>query len=223
VRKSERRETALADIVAGFALPEQDGDLVAELREGSERAYASLVAAYERPIYNFVYRMLEDPADAPDVTQEVFLKVYRNIGDFRGECSLKTWMYRIAVHEASNLRRWFSRHRRWELSLDERSEGAKSLSDQLADPQESQYELALRHERLRAVEAALAQVKEGFRMAVVMRDIEGLSYDEIAEILQVSLGTVKSRILRGREELKRKLAGVVVDRSVEALEPATVE
>lgn len=206
----------MADIVAGFALPDQDLELIEELREGSEEAFAVLISAYERPIYNFVYRLLEDPSDAPDVTQEVFLKVFRNVGAFRGECSLKTWIYRIAVNEALNLRRWFSRHRRREVSLDGAGEGHAELTATLADPQETQYEQVLRHERMRAVETALAQVKESFRVAVVLRDIEGLSYEEIAEILQVSLGTVKSRILRGREALKQKLAALDPDRRVVA-------
>jgi len=213
----------LADIVAGFALPDQDQELIAELREGSERAFASLVSLYERPIYNFVYRLVDDPADAPDVTQEVFLKVYRSIGEFRAESSLKTWIYRIAVNEALNLRRWFWRHRRGEVSLDARPEGSPAVADLLADPEETQYERVLRNEQIEAVQKALAQVKESFRTAVVMRDIQGLSYEEIAEILEISLGTVKSRILRGREELRRKLAVRMVDRSVEGLRPATVE
>lgn len=199
----------MADIVAGFALPDQDLELIEGLREGSDEAFAQLLAIYQRPVYNFVYRLLEDASDAPDVTQEVFLKVFRNIGEFRGACSLKTWIYRIAVNEASNLRRWFSRHRRHELSLDEPQEGRQSYAATVADPGETQYEQVLRHERMRAVEQALSQVKESFRVAVVMRDIEGLSYEEIAEILQVSLGTVKSRILRGREALKQRLAVLV--------------
>lgn len=213
----------MADIVAGFALPDQDAELIAELRAGSEQAFASLLATYERPIYNFVYRLLEDSDDAPDVTQEVFLKVFRNIREFRGECSLKTWLYRITVNEASNRRRWFSRHRWRETPLEEREGGSPSVADLLADPQENQYEQLLRRERMQAVENALSQIQDSFRVAVVMRDIEGLSYDEIAEILRVPAGTVKSRILRGREALKQKLAAVAGDRSVDALRPAIVE
>ncbi len=213
----------MADIVAGFALPDQDAELLAELRAGSEQAFASLLAAFERPIYNFLCRLLEDPEEAPDVTQEVFLKVFRNIRRFRGECSLKTWLYRITVNEAYNRRRWFSRHRRRETSLEEREESSPPVADLLADPRENQYEQLLRRERLQAVERALAEIQETFRVVVVMRDIEGLSYEEIAEILQTPLGTVKSRILRGRETLKQKLAAVAGTRPVGALRPAVVE
>lgn len=213
----------MADIVAGFALPDQDAELLAELRAGSEQAFASLLATFERPIYNFLHRLLEDPEDAPDVTQEVFLKVFRNIRNFRGECSLKTWLYRITVNEAFNRRRWFSRHRRRETSLEEREEGSPSVADLLSDPRENQYEQLLRLERKQAVERALAEIQETFRAVVVMRDIEGLSYEDIAEILQTPLGTVKSRILRGREALKQKLVAVAGNRSVGALRPAMVE
>jgi RNA polymerase sigma-70 factor (ECF subfamily) len=213
----------LADTVAGFALPDQDAELLAELRAGSEQAFASLLAAFERPIYNFLCRLLEDPEDAPDVAQEVFLKVFRNIRSFRGECSLKTWLYRITVNEAFNRRRWFARHRRRETPLEQREEGSPSLADSLSDPRENQYDELLRRERIQAVERALGEIQDTFRVVVVMRDIEGLSYEEIAEILQTPLGTVKSRILRGREALKQKLATVAGNRSVGALRPAVVE
>jgi RNA polymerase sigma-70 factor (ECF subfamily) len=213
----------LADIVAGLALPEQDLELIQGLKERSDAAFASLIEIYERPIYNFVYRLLEDPSDAPDATQEVFLKIFRNVGDFRGQCSLKTWIYRIAVNEASNFRRWFSRHRRGELSLDEQEQGRPALTDILEDQQANQYDRLLQRERMQVIERALAQVNESFRVPVVLRDIEGLSYEEIAEILQVSLGTVKSRILRGREALKQKLQALDPNRTavpyaVEAME-----
>ena len=214
----------MADIIAGMELPDADQDLIEELRAGSERAFTALLSTYEKPIYNFVYRLLDDASEAPDVTQEVFLKVFRNIGEFRGECSVKTWIYRIAVNEASNLRRWFSRHRRRQLSLDEQpAAGALSLAETLADQQENQYDRLLRQERMEVIERALAQVPDNFRVAVVLRDIEGLSYDEIAEVLEISVGTVKSRILRGREALKQKLAGATAGRAVAALQAAAVE
>ena len=213
----------MADIVAGFALPDQEQELVAELREGSNAAFTTLLATFERPIYNFVHRLLGHPDDVPDVTQEIFLKVFRNIGEFRGECSLKTWIYRIAVHEAFNRRRWFGRHRRLEVSLEERQEGMSAVADLLADPQESQYEQLLRRERREALERALLQVNEIFRAPVVLRDLQGLPYEEIATILQVNLGTVKSRILRGREALRQKLRAPASTRAVEALRPAIVE
>ncbi len=195
----------MGDTVAGIAIPDREMELVEELREGSNRAFQALVSRYQEPVYNVVFRLLDDPSEASDVTQEVFLKVFRHIGSFRGQSSLRTWIYRIAVNEASNLRRWFSRHRRRELSLEDAEPGRPGLADLLTDSQETQFDFVLRRERRRQVEAALAEVPENFRAPVVLRDIEGLSYEEIAEALRISLGTVKSRILRGREALKQSL------------------
>ena len=195
----------MGDTVAGIALPDQELELVEELREGSDRAFQALVSRYQEPVYNVVFRLLEDASEAPDVTQEVFLKVFRHIGAFRGQSSLRTWIYRIAVNEASNLRRWFSRHRRLEVSLEAAEPGRPALTELMADSQETQFDFVLRRERRRQVETALAEVPENFRAPVVLRDIEGLSYEEIAEVLRISLGTVKSRILRGREALKASL------------------
>src|SRR5262249_27808938 len=145
--------------------------------------------------------------DAPDVVQEVFLKVFRNVGLFRGESSLKTWIYRIAVNEARNQRRWFSRHRRQEVGLESEPGEPFGFQNWLPDPGRSPFDVTLAHETRERIEEALAQVNPKFRAALVLREIEGLSYEEIAEILEISLGTVKSRILRGRDALRKSLAG----------------
>ena len=185
--------------------------MVAELKAGSEEAFAWLVARYHQPIYSLVYRIVNDPADAADTTQEVFLKVFRGIKRFHGDASLKTWMYSIAIREASNQRRWWFRHKARETSI-EPAEGQGSapqrghgLKETLVDQQESPFESAA-HEEVRAkVEQELRQVPEPYRTVVILRDIEELSYEEIAEVLDVSLGTVKSRLMRGREALKKRL------------------
>jgi RNA polymerase sigma-70 factor (ECF subfamily) len=190
------------DLAGGLRTDE--ADLVEGLRLGVERAYEELLVRYQQPVYNLVYRLLSDPADANDVVQEVFLKVFRNIGLFRSQSSLKTWIYRIAVNEAHNHRRWFSRHRRQEVGLD-RDDDDRSYQDTLSDPGKSPFDEAASHEAHAIVEAALNGLNPTFRTAVVLRDIEDLSYDEIAEILQINLGTVKSRIMRGREALKQTL------------------
>ena len=184
--------------------PFQDG-LLAGLQAGHEDAYEALIARYEQPIYNLVMRLLNDPADANDVVQEVFLKVFRNVGSFRGQSSLKTWIYRIAVNEAYNQRRWFSRHRKQEIGMESDGEGIPALLDSLSDPGRSPYDWALNEERHVIIEQALKDVNPAFRAAVVLRDIHDLHYEEIAEIMQISLGTVKSRILRGRESLRKSL------------------
>jgi len=188
-----------------FSFVEEDA-LVTSLSQGEEQAYEVLIQRFQQPVYNLVCRLMNDPAEAPDVVQEVFLKVFRNIGSFRGGSSLKTWIYRIAVNEAYNHRRWFSRHQRQEVALAV-EEGAANYEENLADPGRSPYEQAADHETRALVEKALEQLNPKFRAAVVLRDIEDLSYEEIASVLEISLGTVKSRILRGREALRKILEG----------------
>jgi RNA polymerase sigma-70 factor (ECF subfamily) len=183
-----------------------DGDLLYRLQNRRPGAFEELLDLYQQPIHGFVYRLLEDPSEAPDVTQEVFIKVFCKVGDFRGDSSLKTWLYRIAVHEASNRRRWFSRHRRRETAiLDSDDENSGWLSRYLVDQSDSPFEATYRQEQRALVEATLRGMDERLRTVVILRDIEGLAYSEISETLQVSLGTVKSRILRGREILQARL------------------
>ena len=190
--------------VAG-AGAQEEYELVARLCEGQEAAYEALIERFEHPIFNLVARLTNDPGDAADVVQEVFLKVFRNVHTFRGQSSLKTWIYRIAVNESRNHRRWFGRHRSREIALDPAPGETHSSMDWLPDPARSPMELAIDHERATLMEAALAEINPNYRAALVLRELEGLSYEEIADILETSLGTVKSRILRGREALQTRL------------------
>jgi len=188
-----------------FSFAEEDA-LVGALSRGEEEAYEILIQRFQQPVYNLVCRLMSNPEEAPDIVQEVFLKVFRNIGSFRGGSSLKTWIYRIAVNEAYNHRRWFSRHQRQEVAL-AAEEGAGNYEENLADPGRSPYDYAADCETRVLLEKALDQLNPRFRSAVVLRDIEDLSYEDIASVLNVSLGTVKSRILRGREALRKVLEG----------------
>jgi RNA polymerase sigma-70 factor (ECF subfamily) len=188
-----------------FSVPEEDA-LVTALCQGADDAYEILLQRYQQPVYNLVYRLMNDPSDASDIVQEVFLKVFKNIGSFRGNSSLKTWIYRIAVNEAYNHRRWFSRHQRREVALGP-EEGLRTYADSLADTSRTPFDQAADHETFALVEAALEKLNPKFRAVVVLRDIEDLSYEEIAAVLDVSIGTVKSRILRGREALRKILEG----------------
>jgi RNA polymerase sigma-70 factor (ECF subfamily) len=183
----------------------EDEYLVQELRAGVDSAYETLIDRYQQPVYNLVYRLLDDPSETSDVVQEVFLKVFRNIGCFRGNSSLKTWIYRIAYNEAWNHRRWFTRHRRQEVGLEREDEGSVCFHDVLPDPGRSAFDIVSDRETHALIEEAMGDINPAFRAAVVLRDIEDLSYEEIAEVLGVSLGTVKSRILRGREALRKGL------------------
>lgn len=190
---------------AAFPIRE-DQALITALQAGREEAYETLIQRYQQPIYNLVFRLLSDPSEASDVVQEVFLKIFRNIRNFRGGSSLKTWLYRIAVNEAYNHRRWFCRHHRQEVGMSG-DEHVRGYEETLPDTGRTPFDLALDRETRALVENALAGLNPNFRAAVVLRDIEDLSYEEIAVVLDVSLGTVKSRILRGREALRRILEG----------------
>jgi len=185
-------------------LSPDDARLLRGLRAGIEAAYEELIDRYQQPVYGMVYRLLGNQSDSSDVVQEVFVKVFRGVGSFREKSSLRTWIYRIAVNEAHNHRRWFSRHTRWEVALTDDQQESRLL-DSTADPGPSPFERAASNETRLLIEEALDRINPVFRTAVVLRDIEDLSYEEIAEILQISMGTVKSRILRGREALRREL------------------
>lgn len=206
--------TAGAPILRGLAsaieVRTEEASIVAELKAGSEDAFAWLITHYSQPVYSLVYRVLDDPSDAADTTQEVFIKVFRGIRGFNADSSLKTWIYRIALHEASNQRRWWVRHRGRETSIEPASEtndarSSFALRDLLADDAKSPLDCVYDDELRYRVETELKAIAEPYRSTVILRDIEELSYEEIAEVTGVSLGTVKSRLMRGRHALRRKL------------------
>src|SRR5439155_8143964 len=199
----------------------EDAPLASALRERSEEAYELLVSRFQQPVYNLVYRLLADPGESCDVVQEVFLKIFRNISSFRSQSSLKTWIYRIAVNEVHNYRRWFYRHRRQEVVLEDEGEGGQNFGDTVQDRGRSPYDYALDGEKRVMIEDALARINPTFRAAVVLRDVEELSYEEIADVLDVSLGTVKSRIMRGRDAMRRQLEGRLEPEPALRWDPAT--
>jgi RNA polymerase sigma-70 factor (ECF subfamily) len=204
-----RTEAAMSDLASAIGIQSEEQVLVRELKRGSEEAFALLIAQYSQPIYSLIARSLRDPADAADVTQEVFVKVFRSISGFHGDASLRTWIYRIALHETSNQRRWWSRHKKQELAIDapiENEEGeCTCMAETLAATGASPFEQLLRSETRHRVEAALRELPDAYREVVVLREIEGFGYEEIAEILNVNLGTVKSRLTRGRAALREFL------------------
>ena len=191
---------------------DDDHRLVEGLRAGEAWAYETLIERFQQPVYNLVCRLIWDPDEACDVVQEVFLKIFRKIDSFRGASSLKTWVYRIAVNEAHNHCRWIGRHRSHEVGL-ENGEDARSYGETLPSSAETPYEYVLDREQRRLMETALAELNANYRSVVVLRDVEDMSYEEIAEVLRLPLGTVKSRLLRGREALRVLLQ--------KRLEPAT--
>jgi RNA polymerase sigma-70 factor (ECF subfamily) len=210
----------VGELAGAWEMRSDEASIVARLKAGNEDAYAWLIAQYHQSIYGLVYRILDDPTDAPDTTQEVFIKVFRGMAKFNGESSLKTWMYRIAIHEASNRRRWFFRHKVQELSIeplpDDRETYSASLRDRLVDASESPFDAVARGQVRARVEQGLQELPENYRTTVVLRDIEGLSYEEIAEMTETSLGTVKSRLVRGREALRKRLERFAPELNLEA-------
>jgi len=205
--------------LAGIAVIQPDeAGIIAELKAGSEEAFAWLIATYHQPLYSLVARTIPDPADAADLTQEIFIKIYRGVKSFQGNASLRTWIYRIALHEALNQRRWWTRHKRQEVTIEadsgHSSEGQPlSIKETLIDGHQSPFDFAAQEEIRDRVEAQLRLVAEPFRTVLVLRDIEGFTYEEIAEILATNLGTVKSRLMRGRTQLKELLTPFAEARS----------
>jgi len=194
----------MSEMAQSLSWGQDEAELVTGLQAGSESAFDYLVTYYHASVYNLVYAILADAADAADVTQEVFLRVFRGIRGFRRGSSLKTWMYRVSVRQALNYRRWCWRHHRNQVSLDAKA-GTENSSLEIEDAEATPFELAAAHELQETVRRALAQMPALFRSALILRDLEGLSYEEIAEILEVGIGTVKSRILRGRRMLREIL------------------
>jgi RNA polymerase sigma-70 factor (ECF subfamily) len=209
--------TTLGDLASAIGTrAHEEAAIVAELKAGSESAYAWLIGEFQQPVYGLVYRIVNDPADAADTTQDVFLKVFRGMKHFHGGSSLKTWIYRIALHEAANRRRWWFRHKARETSIEPaEAEGASTGAGEsamqiaLTDHADSPFDNVAHHEVQHRVEEELQKLSEPYRTTLILRDLEDMSYEEIAEVLDISLGTVKSRLTRGREALRQRLTPYV--------------
>jgi RNA polymerase sigma-70 factor (ECF subfamily) len=198
-------EVALATPVE-FCQPEIE--FLERLKANDAAAFDELVTRFSGDIYGLLVSLTSDVEEARDLTQETFLRVVRSVKSFRGDSSLKTWLYRIAINQARNRNRWWrSRKLGFTFSLDAENEtDAISLHETLADGrQQSPEDAALQHEQETMIRAGLKKIPQAFREAVILRDIEGLSYEEIAAALETNVGTVKSRIARGRLELKNIL------------------
>jgi RNA polymerase sigma-70 factor (ECF subfamily) len=183
---------------------------IVRLRRGDTAAFETLVNERSGEIFGLLFRLTENSEEARDLTQETFLRAFQSIGQFRGESDLRTWIYRIAINQARNKWRWWKRRRRdVTVSLDATTEDGKpSLLESLKvdtghDPERD----TLAHERERVLRKGLSGLKSAYREAVILRDIEGFAYEEIAVALNINVGTVKSRLARGRQELRRKLEG----------------
>jgi RNA polymerase sigma-70 factor (ECF subfamily) len=203
----EQTSLGRVDIEARSLEDPHEARLITRLRESDLDAFEELVAHFERPVYSLCFRLLGDAEEARDAAQETFLRVYRGFLSFRGDSGLKTWIYRIAINQAMNQQRWWRRrHRDETVSLElSRGESESTIGSLLPCGTASPEQQAISNEREGRIMKALAEIKQEYRVALVLREIEELSYEEIGQALSISIGTVKSRIARGREELRRRI------------------
>ncbi|HSE32320.1 MAG TPA: sigma-70 family RNA polymerase sigma factor [Pyrinomonadaceae bacterium] len=188
----------------------QDGQFIERLKRGESAAFEVLVNERSGEIYGLLYRLTENPEEARDLTQETFLRAFQSIRSFRGDSDLRTWIYRIAINQARNRWRWWRRRRRDStVSIDATDENGKPtlVATLKAENVQSPEQDTLAHEREVILRNALKDLRRVYRETVILRDIEGLAYEEIAVALDISVGTVKSRLARGRQELRSKLEG----------------
>ena len=203
----------MSNFEIGFEFVENEVAFVDRLQVGSDEAFETLIGLYQAPIYNVAYRILGDASEASDAVQETFMKIFKGIKTFRGESGLKTWIYRIAISESLNRQRWWKRWRHHApVSIDDTFPNGARLVE-VTDSRPTPESACAQMEMEREVQRALNGLSFEHRVAVVLRDIEGLSYEEIAETLGLSLGTVKSRLWRARSEMKTKLEPVLKSRS----------
>jgi len=182
---------------------QSDLELVKRAQRGERGAFDLLVLRYQHKVVKLVARLLRDPAEAEDVAQEAFVKAYRALGSFRGDSAFYTWLYRIAVNTARNS--IASRQRRpldYEADLSENEQSAVESRMRHTDTPEANV---LSEEIHRTVNRAVEELPEDLRTAIILREVEGLSYEEIAQAMDCPVGTVRSRIFRAREAIDRNL------------------
>ncbi len=207
LRQMELEQVAPAAVVESRASAESE--FIERLKRGEAAAYEELVAQRSGEIYGLLFRLTENSEEARDLTQETFLRAFQSIGRFRGEADLRTWIYRIAINQARNRWRWWRRrHRDSTVSLDAtQGQSNQTLIATLAETSENPEQQTLAHERELALRSALQKVGRAYRETLILRDIEGFTYEEIATTLGINVGTVKSRLARGRQELRTRLEG----------------
>lgn len=183
---------------------EADQALVERVQAGDKQAYGLLVAKYQRRLLRLVSRLVRDPAEAEDVTQEAFIKAYRALAGFRGDSAFYTWLYRIGVNTAKN---WLvANGRRAPTSTELDNEDAENYgeSDLLRDV-DTPERLLMTKQIGETVNAAMSELPEELRTAISLREVDGLSYEEIAQVMECPIGTVRSRIFRARDAIAVKL------------------
>jgi RNA polymerase sigma-70 factor (ECF subfamily) len=188
--------------------------LVSQAQEGDADAFEKLFEAYHQRIYNYVGRMLQDPVESEDVAQETFVRAFQALDDFQQAASFRTWLYRIAANLAVDATR--RRQRQWQLAANDHGEG--QTEEEVADPAGRTPDDLLERANLRSlVWRAVGELSDKLRPVLVMYDMQGLSYDEIAAKLGCPLGTVKSRLFNARLQLRRRLAELLPEEVVREL------
>jgi len=210
LRQMELEQAAPAGVMEPCETrPRSEVQFIERLKRGDASAFEQLVAERSGEIYGLLYRLTENAEEARDLTQETFLRAFQSIERFRGDADVRTWIYRIAINQARNRWRWWRRRRRDStVSLDSTAmESGQTVGSTLKEMSADPEQRTLAHEREVVLQAALHKVGRAYRETLILRDIEGFTYEEIASTLGTNVGTVKSRLARGRQELRKKLEG----------------
>jgi RNA polymerase sigma-70 factor (ECF subfamily) len=184
--------------------------LVDRCRRGDRESFAQLMRLHEKQIYNFTYRMLGNEGEAEDLTQDIFIAAFRGIRSFRGEAKFSTWLYRIALNQARNRIKYLSRRKFFARQARRADYGAKMVSESpegLADSAPTPEQWTIMKDLAAQVQECLNQIPHQARQILILRDVQGFSYDELSEMLSLKPGTVKSRLHRARAALRECLAG----------------
>ena len=183
---------------------ELDKDLVLRVQQGDKSAYDLLVIKYQHRIIQLVNRYVKDPSEAQDVAQEAFIKAYRALGNFRGDSAFYTWLYRIAINTAKNY--LVSRSRRYsDYQVDIQDAEQVENAPQLKAMETPEY-LLMNDEIVKVIKSAIEKLPEEMKVAIMLREFEGMSYEDIAQTMECPVGTVRSRIFRAREAIDEKLS-----------------
>ncbi len=184
---------------------EEDSHLISRFKQGDETAFTELIRKYSRRIYQIAWAILQNREDAEEVTQDTFIRIHRALPAFRGDAQFTTWMHSIAANLAKNKYRWNkSRGSLSNVSINASQEDSEQTLE-LPDAHPSPQQNVILAERFQQLQQALAEMPEPYKQALLLHNVDGLQYDEIASILQCEIGTVKSRIARAREFLRDKL------------------